>query len=206
MLKWFRFLHRPIYESRQRALVHLIVPCLRASDRVLDVGCGYGALGRALMGDEACPDDVIVRGLERHPRSEQYIEIDGYEGGVLPYEDAMFDVVILADVLHHEATPDQLLAECIRVSRRLVIIKDHLIDGFLGQWRTSLIDWAANAPYGVQCLFEYKTHHDWLESHRRHGLTVERELTSINLYPPGINLIFGRGLHYFAVLSRAESG
>ena len=205
MLSCLRFLHRPIYESRQRALVRLIVPFLRTSDRVLDVGCGFGALGLALMEDESCPDDVIVRGLERHPRSEKFIEIDGYEGGVLPYEDDTFDVVILSDVLHHEEAPDQLLEECVRVSRRAVIIKDHLIGGFLAQWRTSFIDWAANAPYGVHCLYQYKTHGDWLESHRRHGLHVEHELTSLNIYPPGVNLIFGRGLHYFVVLTQEES-
>ena len=150
MISWLRFIHRPIYESRQRALLRLIVPVLRESDRVLDVGCGYGSLGLALMEDEACPRDVIVHGLERFPRDEALIEIDGYDGGRMPYEDDAFDVVILADVLHHEKNPAFLLQECARVSRRVVIIKDHKTDGILAQQRISFIDWAANAPYGVK--------------------------------------------------------
>jgi SAM-dependent methyltransferase len=197
-----RGLHRPIYASRLRTLVRLILPALRQSDRVLDVGCGFGALGRALMDDGACPPDVQVRGLERYPRTGPLIEVDGYSGGPMPYDDSTFDVVILADVLHHEEDPDALLAECARVTRRAVILKDHKIDGPLAQWRVSFIDWAANAPYGVKCLYQYNTLQGWRACHERHGLHVQREMTSLMLYPKVVNLLFGRRLQYFAVLTR----
>ena len=48
--------HAPIYDARLRALVAAIVPHLRPNDRVLDVGCGVGTLGKAIMDSPDCPD------------------------------------------------------------------------------------------------------------------------------------------------------
>jgi len=199
-----QFMHRPIYESRIKELVHQIVPWVQPNDRMLDVGCGFGALGHAILNSPSCPAGVTIRGLERVKRGGEMIEVDAYGGGKLPYETAAFDVVLLADVLHHEPDPDGLIAECARVTRRWLIIKDHKIDGLLARLRISLIDWAANAPYGVPCLYRYNTQAQWTESHRRHNLAFEHELTAMRLYPPIVNLLFGGRLQYFVVLRKAD--
>ncbi len=107
--------------------------------------------------------------------------------------------MIIADVLHHENNPDALLRECVRVSRRQVIIKDHQLSGPLAKARVSLIDWAANAPYGVVCLYRYHTPREWDSILRELGLTPVALFRSINLYPPGFNFLFGRRLQYLAV-------
>lgn len=200
-----QLLHRPVYAARLRELVRLITALLKPGDRVLDVGCGFGALGKALLESPACPDEVTVRGVERVKRSNELIQVDAYDGAQFPYENHSFDIVILADVLHHEPNPDHLMAECARVSRRLLIIKDHKVDGLLAQQRISIIDWAANAPYGVPCLYRYNTPAQWTESHRRNGLRIESECNSMNLYPPVVNLLFGRRLQYFVVLSASSA-
>src|ERR1044071_1297130 len=149
-------LHAPIYEARLRVLTGIILPHLRVRDRVLDVGCGSGTLGAWLRSEAASRRlDVEVSGLERLPRGGEPIGVTSYAGGRFPYADRTFDVVIVADVLHHEAQPLALLRECVRVSKRLLVIKDHQLSGPLAKMRVSLIDWAANAPYGVQCLFQY---------------------------------------------------
>lgn len=192
-------LHAPVYASRLRALARAIAPHLREGDRALDVGCGYGALGRALMDAPETPGGLRIEGLERFPRGGETIPVTGYGGGVMPFGDASFDVLIVADVLHHEPHPHRLLAECVRVSRRLVIVKDHRLGGFLSKERVSLIDWAANAPYGVRCLYRYNTLREWRSWAERHGVSIAEERTAMNLYPPVVNLLFGRGLQYFAV-------
>ena len=131
-------MHGPVYASRLAELVRRITPHLRENDRVLDVGCGFGALGRAIMDSPPCPKDVDVRGLERVKRGGEAIQVDAYDGVTIPHPDRCFDVVILADVLHHEDDPHRLIAECARISRRLLIIKDHKVEGPLAQQRISL--------------------------------------------------------------------
>jgi len=171
------------------------------------VGCGEGTLGRALM--DAPGPKIVVEGLERRVRGGEPIRViayEGLEGGkAIPIADQSYDAVILADVLHHEPEPDRLIAECARIARRLVIIKDHQVKGVLAQQRISFMDWAANAPYGVPCLYRYNTPAEWKAVRERHGLGVKAELGSMRLYPFGWNFVFGRGLQYLAVLETGGS-
>lgn len=202
-------LHEPVYHTRLAVLREHIIPHLREGDRVLDIGCGSGALGRTLMDAPSCPTGVEVTGLERVRRGGEAIPVEEYDGRTIPYPDASFDVVMLADVLHHEEDPHRLIDEAVRISRRLLIIKDHKLDGPLAWSRVAFMDWAANAPYGVPCLYRYNTPAMWAEWARKHDLRVEREVTSMRLYPPFYNVVFGGRLQYMAFLrpgDRAPNG
>jgi len=198
IMKW---LHSGIYEERMRRLVDFIAPLLRPGDTLLDVGCGNGLLLRKLLDDPSCPKGVSGTGAERAPRGGEPVPVVGYDGKRLPFENRSFDVVIVADVLHHEEDSERLLRECARVSGRLLVIKDHARDGLLAQARLSLIDWAANAPYGVPCLYRYRSSHEWRDLFERLGLRLERELHPMRLYPSGWEAAFGGRLQYAAILS-----
>ena len=191
-------LHRPVYEKRLDVLTEMISPHLESGDHVLDVGCGSGALGARLIAANAAKG-VIVDGLEKHPRGGEPIRVIAYPGETFPLANDSYDVVIVADVLHHEQEPEKLLREAVRVSRRLVIIKDHQVNGPFAQARISLIDWAANAPYGVPCLYRYNTPAQWTETIQRYRLEPVRRCDSMNLYPSGVNLLFGRKLQFLVV-------
>lgn len=198
--------HGPIYNARRRELVRLILPHLRPGDRVLDVGCGVGTLGHALTTDPAAPAGLIVTGIERVARGGEPIPVREYDGRHIPDPDGAHDVVIVADVLHHDPEPDLLLRECIRVCRRLLIIKDHQVKGPLAQQRISLIDWAANAPHGVPCLYTYNTPAQWAAFPDRFGLRTVEARPTINLYPPIVNLLFGRSLQFLGVYQTPDRG
>ncbi|MGH2609333.1 MAG: class I SAM-dependent methyltransferase [Tepidiformaceae bacterium] len=201
-----RRLHRPVYESRVRALSGRIARQLRPGDRVLDVGCGEGTLGAAVLRHPECPPGVRVEGLENRARGGEAIPVTAYSGSRFPFSDGSFDVVVIADVLHHEQRPDDLLGECVRVARRAVVLKDHQISGFLARPRVMFLDWAANNPYGVQCLFRYNTPAEWRATARRHRLrAVVEEGSMRDLYPPGLNTVFGGRIQYFAVLEKEET-
>jgi SAM-dependent methyltransferase len=198
-------IHGPIYEHRLGVLVRELLPALRAGDRVLDVGCGGGALGAAILSAPGRPAGLVVEGLERVPRGGEPIVVHAYAGGVMPMADESYDVVILADVLHHERAPASLLRECARVSRRLLVIKDHKVEGFWSWCRVSLMDWAANAPHGVPCLYRYNSLAQWHAVPGAVGGELEREWTGLDLYPGWWNVAFGRSLQYMAVI-RTKSG
>jgi ubiquinone/menaquinone biosynthesis C-methylase UbiE len=203
--RFLRLLHKPIYDQRLRVLANKMVVHLHANDKVLDIGCGSGMLGEAILKHADCPDGIAYYGVERAKRGGEPIEVIEYKSGSLPFLDGAFNLVILADVLHHEKQENFLLREAARVSKGLLLVKDHKPEGVLGFWRTCFLDWAANNPHGVKCLYRYHTTREWRSMFRDHSLIPIHEDTSIDLYPPVINALFGRRLQYFAVLRKQNS-
>ena len=197
MIKYF---HLPIYKLRLRSLHQEIVSNLHEGDHVLDVGCGCGALGQRIIESPNCPPRVTVTGLEKVRRSQEFMVVESYDGQQIPYPNDKFDVVILADVLHHAKDPHNLIEECSRVARQRLIIKDHKVEGFLAKQRISIMDWASNNQYGVPCLYNYNTPQMWKEWFERHRLEIELEINSMKLYPPIMNYFFGGRIQYLVVL------
>lgn len=196
-----RYLHPPVYKMRLQSLHQEIVPILHADDHVLDVGCGSGALGRAIIDSPKCPPQVKVTGLEKFRRGDELAVVKFYDGQKIPYPDKSFDVVILADALHHASDPHNLIYECSRVVRRVLIIKDHKVEGFLAQQRISLMDWASNVQYGIPCLYRYNTLKKWEKLFGQLDLEIEIKIDSMKIYPSIMNFFFGGRIQFLAVLS-----
>ena len=83
-------------------------------ERILDFGCGAGALvdaglARALP---ICGADVFYAGAEAGPRGGAIHEI---HGGVLPFADASFGLVVNNQVMEHVEDLDSVLREIHRV-------------------------------------------------------------------------------------------
>src|SRR5437016_5540602 len=200
---FMRWLHAPVYKQRVAVLADAILSHARANDLILDVGCGSGILGKVILDSPRCPDGVRVVGLELNKRGGEPIEVQTYDGQTFPFKDDTVELVILADVLHHEAFPGRLLAESIRVTKRIVFIKDHKVEGFFARQRISFLDWAANTGHGVKCLFLYNTKPEWNRFLSRFPVRITSEINCMDLYPPILNWIFGRRLHYCAVLQKS---
>ncbi|MCB1098070.1 MAG: class I SAM-dependent methyltransferase [Verrucomicrobiae bacterium] len=202
MSKWlFRWLHKPIYEARVSELIKRVSYSVRRGDSLLDVGCGGGELG-VRLGNEL---ELKVEGVERFPREGCRIGVTQIETSFFPFPDNAFDHVLVADVLHHEWDDDILLKECLRVCRKSVIIKDHKLDGVLAIHRIALMDWLANTAYGVECIYRYRTCAGWHHLFSRLGAHIVSEITSMRLYPTGVNWLFGGRLQYFAVIEPTQA-
>ena len=122
------------YYAADRAEVRALVP--RDARRVLDVGCGAGAVGAALKADLGCE----VTGLELMPeaaalarrRLDRVIEADLEDLDALPVPDGYFDTIVFGDVLEHLSDPDRLL----RALRRYVATDGAIVCSIpnVGHW------------------------------------------------------------------------
>jgi ubiquinone/menaquinone biosynthesis C-methylase UbiE len=92
---------------------------LRGDERVLDVGCGTGALAYAVadMAREVVAvdsDPSMVQAARAHAPANVRVELA--DGERLPFGDGDFDVAATLRTLHHTKRPELLLAELVRVT------------------------------------------------------------------------------------------
>jgi SAM-dependent methyltransferase len=195
LIKW---LHSGlVFKRRISAIADAIALHLQPGEQVLDIGCGNGQLA-VLLCDRL--GDLHVSGIETFLRTRTQIPVTHYDGKRLPYPEAAFDVSILVDVLHHAADPLAVMKEARRVSRRVVIVKDHLRSGWLSHGVLSLMDWVGNAPHGVDSRYHYFDAGEWAQILCGAGLRMVARNERLGLYPWAARALFERNYHFVAVL------
>lgn len=187
-----------IFGRRVRVLATAIAQRLPRDAHVLDVGCGSGDLALLVM---KLRPDVRIEGIDVLVRPETAIPVTAFDGYHAPFQDGHFDAAMIVDVLHHADDPQALLAEAGRVARA-VVVKDHLRDGFAAYPTLRFMDWVGNAAHGVRLPYNYLSLAEWKRIWSAIGFTVETFTTSLALYPPPFSWLFGRKLHFVAVLRR----
>jgi len=190
-----------VFERRVGILSDLLASLLPQSARVLDVGCGDGAISFRIK--QRRPD-IEIRGVEVLPRERTHIPVEVFDGVHIPYENASFNVVMFSDVLHHTNKPELILSEARRVASQYVLIKDHYRNGFAAGMRLRFMDWIGNARFGVALPYNYWSRNEWSANWQHIGLCPAKLITKLGLYPPFADWLFGGGLHFIALLSKCE--
>lgn len=190
-----------VFGRRISVLAGMLAWHLRPSQTVLDIGCGDGSIGALLQRQIA---GLKVSGVETHLRSECKIPCRPYDGSLLPFPDASFDVCLLVDVLHHTTDVLGLLKEASRVSRAFVLIKDHLDQNSLDHATLKLMDWIGNRPHGVHLTYNYQSREAWGKHFADAGLTKVSSTENVPLYPAPVSWIAERHLHFVALLRKNE--
>lgn len=201
-LRWISRWHRAfVFQRRTRVLTELLAAQIPQDASVLDVGCGDGSIARRIA--ELRPD-ISIQGVEFLVRPGCRIECRAFDGLTLPYPDASFDVCMFVDVLHHTEDPAILLGEAVRVTRRFVLLKDHLDENFLDDITLRFMDWVGNRPHGVALTYNYQSKKEWEEHFSRCGLQEETWMCAVPLYPWPFSLVVGRKLHFVAMLRKTD--
>lgn len=159
----------------------------------VDIGCGNGILGLSIM--EKRPD-VRMTGVDVHIWPKTVIPVTKYDGNRLPFEDKSVDFAILSDVLHHCESPRAVLMEAARISRKFVIIKDHVCQNGFDRIVLRFMDWFGNRGYGVALPYKYFSSTEWETVFAELGLKPEVTNTKLGLYPFPFSLLFERKLHF----------
>jgi SAM-dependent methyltransferase len=191
-----------VFGRRVRKLADHLAEVIPPDARVLDVGCGDGLIDRRL---QDLRPDLTLRGIDVLVREHTHVPVEPFDGQIIPYDDAHFDVVMFVDVLHHTLDPLVLLREADRVASRAVVIKDHTANGLLARPTLRFMDYVGNARHGVVLPYNYWTHQRWQTAFRQLDWTVAAWKTRLGLYPWPANWVFGRSLHFVARLESARS-
>jgi len=187
-----------VFNRRIHVLAEHFAGLIPENARVLDVGCGDGRLAELIS--QLRPDVEIV-GIEVLVRPDCHVPAAEFDGRTIPYANRTFDAAILVDVLHHAEDPTLLLAESARVAGRCVLIKDHMLGGWLDGVILRFMDQVGNRRHGVALPNNYLSAVQWEEAFQTLGLTVEEWKPRLGLYWWPASLVFEGSLHFVARLA-----
>lgn len=71
------------------------------------------------------------------------------------------DLVYAVDVLHHCHDPKQALSDMIRVSKRYLLIKDHVAFSSLDYITLGILDELGNRRFGIPSNYKYQRNWEW---------------------------------------------
>jgi SAM-dependent methyltransferase len=92
-----------------------------AGDRILDLGCGYGAYSLALMAERRRCVGCDINLLYLKTAASAGLPAVAAQGR-LPFADRSFDTVLLFEVIEHVPEIRDLLGEAFRVARKNVLV------------------------------------------------------------------------------------
>ena len=163
---------------------------------VLDVGCGNGVIADLI---NRTNPSASFQGLEVKPRPSCLIPCIAYDGENFPVPDSCFDICMFVDVLHHTQHLGRLLNEAKRVSRRYVLIKDHLCESSADHAVLAFMDWVGNHAHGVGLTYNYQSKARWNDLFSSSGFRTVDWTENVPLYPAPFDKLFGRRLHFLGM-------
>ena len=156
----------PTQQETLRADLGIIAHHVARGSRVLDVGCGDGALMAALRDER----EVDARGLEIDPgnvaaavgRGLSVIQGDA-DVDLQGYPDASFDYAILSQTLQTARAPDLVLDHLLRIGRRAFVSFPNF-----AHWRVRLsLLWGGRMPVTRQLP------ESWYDTPNIHHVTID---------------------------------
>ena len=154
------------YRTRTFAMLRSLIASTGGVATALDVGAGDGWMARSLMAAgllaKCTPVDVTRR---KHVVLEPLL----YDGERLPFDDLSIELCYAVDAVHHAADPLRMLRDMARVSRRFIILKDHLYESAAGAWVLRILDEIGNRRFSIGSPGHYQRGFAWFDVLRTAG-------------------------------------
>jgi len=140
---------------------------------LLDVGAAEGWVGEA-----ASLRGLKVRLLDITDLNRTSLPHQCYHGEDFPYKENAFDTVLLLLTLHHCSSPEQVLAESVRVARKRVIVTESIYKTGLGKAFLTLLDHGFNGMRSsgkMKPALQLNTLSGWRNLFGRHDIRIDDE-------------------------------
>lgn len=179
----------------ERALVEDLAAVLEPGMRVLDAGCGSGAIARNTLAVEPAARLTLLDASARMLAKAEDVPAERVAGDVqrLPFPDCTFDVVVSAWAIETVDDPVRAVSEYLRViapDGRVLYTFCSLPDGWISRAVTVLLRAAVRRGFAGDFLAPERTPwHDCGRSHRRRfqgGLTTQVALRKCSTVGDGI--------------------
>ena len=175
----FRYFHDELrFLTYKRNVAEYVASICEDGSSVLDVGCDDGTVSKMILDFKPA---LRIVGVDVQANSPSKIEKKVYNGKNLPFPAGSFDTVMALDVLHHIPDIPAMLEEMKKVSRKHIIIKDHLVCGPLSRLIVGVADYISNVGYGIKCAFNYLSLKEFEALFRMHNLEVVEVNRNLNL-------------------------
>jgi len=168
------------YSNYKLTLVKYLSTLLPESGEctLLDVGAGDGRLSSFFQRYRPATQGVGIETFLRHS-TQRSIPMVLFDGKSLPFVDGAFDVSMICDVLHHTKNQKELIAEVFRVTRRKVLVKDHLYRNMKQKYQLYVLDLLGNYRFGIRVTGDYLSLPQWehlLSSKRVESLSLFQDV------------------------------
>ena len=143
---------------RNKKLLKLIYNDLIHSSNILSVGCGTGFIEDYITSRNK---KIKIKGIDIIVPKKTYIKVKKYNGKRIPFKSNSFDVVMFLDVLHHTDNIKDLMSEAKRVTKKLILIKDHYYNTKLDHFLLRIADYIGNKGFGINLNYNYLKEDEW---------------------------------------------
>lgn len=174
--------------------VQILNDFFRKREKVLDFGCGDLSLASFLK--QAKPllsitgVDVVNFGIK--PKGINFLV---YNGKKLPFKNNSFDTTLSFYVLHHCKDAKSSFSECVRVTKKRLIIVESVVRNRMDLPFMKFIDWLSNIWKGekVSLTYQFLSYSDWRKLFKEKSLKVKKEIkfnNSLSIFPFGQSYVF----------------
>lgn len=129
---------RDFSHYRAKRISAFILPHLESNHRVMDFGCGDLLIGKYLK-DRL---NLDLTGIDVIDTNRTDINFRKYDGKTIPFKDKSFDTTYASFVFHHIQNIPQLLAECLRVTKKRLVILEDVPKNNLEKFITKMLDYS----------------------------------------------------------------